>query len=610
MKRLLNKAIALALLATTWVGCNQEEWIADYNTGQESESDIQISLNLNVPDPIQVTSRAVTEGINNFTVLCFDEKGLALVKDTATFSATGAESGTLTVTIPNATRVMHVFANQEDVPFEKGMSEKDTRLTRLAATTDQMVYWGRLQMPAEIASLSASAIKSWWATAEKSIDLLRSHAKIKVVNNNKSEFELLGYTVVYTNGSGLAIPYDTARNAYPTVNEWVKTNNIHAPAINNDADLVSGTEETMETSDSIYVYETLASQEKPASIIIKGYNTDTPDSIKYWRVAFADGKGNQVNIRRNHCYTVSIEGHILYGNTTFPAAVADTTSANSVTIAPEVTAIKDSRFSMTVENTSYVLSDGTDTLKFNFQIGEVGTIAFNRNNLSVKWADGQQVSTSNDVNYTFQLDTINGRPTFIATVEVLLKRLEAGESRLEGTINITYTHGNGKILERNVNMVIIPQQKLTIQSYNGVTAPIETILATKPGESDTLVYEISVNKADYEKDKYTINGAPIDRLKFSLPTDFPTGLLPLNVLVSTTDFNVVNSPLIFDGDGGYLKKEIGPGYKYVYPINAIMSEYEIELRYINNLLADKVELTLEAANFEPVKLIINYTTTK
>lgn len=587
MKRLLYKTIALAMLAATWVGCSQEDYYL--NTGQESESDIQISLNLSVPDPIQVTSRAVTEGINDFTVLCFDKNDKALVKETAIFTATDTEAGTLTVKIPNATRVMHVFANQENVPFEKGMSEYVDDLTNLAATADQMVYWGRIEVPSDITT--SSAIKDWW-TAPKSINLLRSHAKVEVVNNNTSEFVLEGYAVVNTNASGLVIPYDTENEVNPTVVEWLDADFIHAAG----DDMVSGTDATMQTTGPIYVYETAASADAPASIIIKGYNTSDPDKqSKYWRVAFADEDGNQLNVRRNHCYTVSIEGSILNGDETFEAAVKNTSTANSawLSIADEVTAIKNRKFSLTVENTSYVMSDGAESLSFNFQIEQLGEEAFKESDLSVTWAEGQQVSTSDVVNFT---PTENTTATlFEYNVNVPLKRLSSAENK-EGTIVIKY----GKNLQRKVKVIIISQQAFTIISYNGVTD--YTV-----DENGALVYEVSVNKADYEKDDYTVGGAPIDKVKFSLPATFPEELLPLNVLVSTTDFNVVNSPLLFEGDGGYLDKTIGSGYKYVYPINATGSEHEIQLRYINNKLTDKVELTLEAANFKPVKLIIHYT---
>ena len=597
MKRLLNKAIALALLATTWVGCNQEEWIADYNTGQESESDIQISLNLNVPDPIQVTSRAVTEGINNFTVLCFDEKGLALVKDTATFLATGAESGTLTVKIPNATRVMHVFANQETVPFYKGMSEYE--LKNLEATADKMVYWGRIEVPAEITT--SSALKNWWTNEQHSISLLRSHAKVEV-KDNTDEFELKGFTVVNTKASGMAIPYKEVGNVYPTVEDWSNANYIHAAT---EGGLVSPT--TLKQSGPIYVYETPVNSDAPASIIICGSN-NTSGAVKYWRVEFVDNDGQPYNIRRNHHFTVNIEGKILEENKqkvfaydNFEEALTGNPIGIIPEIDPEVTAIKIKNFfSLTVENTSYVMADAGEktTQSFHFTIEQLGGTSFDANKLKVKWDDKTDQTVSDNKEVTCVLEKTEGN-AFTYKVTADIKPLEAGNERQEGTIVINY---DGR-LERKVKMIVIPQQTFELVSYNDVSA----CTVDKDGN---LVYEVSGNRVDYDPEKYTIGGVAIDILKFKLPATFPAQLLPLNVLVSTTDFNVWDSPLIFQGAGGYGDKNIGLGYKYVCRVDATGTEYEIKLRYINNEVSDKRELTLEAANFEPVKLIINYTTTK
>ena len=84
------------------------------------------------------------------------------------------------------------------------------------------------------------------------------------------------------------------------------------------------------------------------------------------------------------------------------------------------------------------------------------------------------------------------------------------------------------------------------------------------------------------------------------------------MLVSTTDFNVVNSPLIFDGDGGY-GADNGIGYKYVYPVrqaadsNGQAIVYEIQLRYPDNLVSDlPVVVKLEAENFTPLIVKVNY----
>ena len=601
MKRLLNKAILLALMAVTWVGCSQDEVIVDcdvkINTTQESESYIPLSLNLNIPDPIRVTSRGgITEAIENITILCFDKDGNALEK----IEVTPNNTDSVSVKIKNATRVMHVFANQETVPFEKGMSEYVDSLKNVQATTKgKMVYWGRMEVP-----VTTSGEMKEWAKTRQSINLLRSQAKVEVKNNNTKEFTLSGYTVVNTNASGMAIPYYADEDVYPTnalegytspvfsVDNWKATNYVHAYTKNGT---VSQTDVTHTEEESIYVYETSDNTNSPASIIIKGYNNSDPENIKYWRVEFANAKGEKYDIRRNHCYKVSIEGHILNGYSTFADALAGDPIGIKVDVADEVTAIKNSDFSMTLENTSYVLADGAESLSFNFVIEQLGTAAINSSELTVKWEDGQNVSSDETVVYTFNKKDESGK-IYKGTVDVNLLRLAANAENQEGTIVINYAER----LERKVKVIVIPQQQFNIVSYNGVTS-------CTTDENGALVYTVSVNKDDYEKDEYTIDGAPIDKLKFKLPSGFPTQLLPVNILVSTTDFNVVNSPLIFEGAGGYGEKN-DIGYKYVYPVSAVGTEYEISLRYINNKLTDKVELTLEAENFKPVKLIINYTT--
>ena len=610
MKRLLHKTIILALMAATWVGCSQDEAIVDFGstTAQESDSAIHISLNVSIPDPMRVTSRSgVTENIEKITVLCFDKNDKALEKLEATLvpDVKDGEAGTLTVTIKNATRVMHLFANQdlEDVPFEKGMSEYADVLKNLVSTSGKMVYWGRIEVPSDITS--ASAVKNWWTTAEKSISLLRNMAKIEVVNTNEDEFILEGYTVVNTNASGMAIPYNVDGEIYPTVDEWSAANYIHAAT----GDLVSG---TLQESGPIYVYETSVNTTSPASIIIKGRNTSAPDRTLYWRVEFTNPDGEKYDIRRNHRYTVSIEGHILEeddrlgqcGYENFAEALVGNPIGINPEINPEVTAIKNRNFSLTVDNTSYVKDNGTESFDFNFKIEQLHTEAFDPTKLVVEWdeEEEQDVSSVDEVTYT-QTSCANGIYKYKVTIP--LKELTNPLVSQEGTIVINYDNR----LERKVKVIIIPQQQFEIVSYNGVTS------YTELGDT-ALVYEVSVNKADYEKDEYTIDGAPIDILKFKLPDTFPTELLPINVLVSTTDFNVVNSPLIFKGAGGYYGEEedVNPkyniGYKYVYPVSEVGAECEIKLRYINNLLTDEVQLKLEAANFKPVKLIIKYTTTK
>lgn len=630
MKRLLNKAIALALMAATWVGCVQEDYYL--NTGQESESDIQISLNLSIPDPVLAVTRAgVAEAIENLTVLCFDGQGLALTKIDLTLAestdASGVfvpsnkdyEAGTLKVTIPNATRIMHVFANQKNVPFVKGMDEYSDELMNLAATPNTMVYWARIEIPNGVTTKD-------WAEGEypKTVSLLRNMARVEVVNNNTDEFTLLGYAVVNTKEFGTAVPacqVDENEYLYPTSNvsddegfsltEWIKadySNPIGEIIDINDVPLeeIVGTNNGKQTGNPIYVYETSVSSEDPASIIIYGSNNSEPGKKLYWRVEFADDKGVH-DIRRNHRYTVNIEGHILGGYDNIYAALANDPVGVKLDIAPEVTAIKNCDFSLTVENTSYVLPDGTGSLTFNFSIEQLGDEVFEfewlsddeqrLKDLKVEWDNGheQNVSSTDDVTYDFEVvNTI-----FKATVTVPLEPLEEGKDKQTGTIVINYA---GR-LERKIEIEVIPLQQFTINSYNGIVPPENE----EAGIVNFDLAEWDYTLPDYfmvvDESKPTI---PIDRLKFSIPEGFPNALYPFNVLISTNDLNAWDCPLIFPGDNRY-GEDNGIGYKYVYRIDGPEDYYEVILRSIDrNLIAQEVELTLESEYFEPVTLHIIY----
>lgn len=565
------------MLATTWVSCSEDTWTpVDTDTAIECGSTINVSMNLSIPDPIKVSSRnvSVVEKIEDITVLCFDKDGRALVSAEATLEESGDESGNMTATIPNATRIMHVLANQT-VQVVKGQTEAEV-LNGLKATSNKMVYWARLEVPADVTS--SADVKAWW-TDGKTITLLRNMAKV-VVDNKSSDFIFLGFTVVNTNESGYAVPYYAVDGIYPTdgtsftLNDWLDTDYIHEAGTN----LVSGTEAEMGTN-SIYVYETPSTT--PASIIIKGRNKDDEESVvKYWRVAFADASGNQMNIRRNHRYTVNIDGHLLYGDedirneageiveSGFDKAMNNESVTSAwLTIADEVTAVRNSKFSLTLENTSYVMINGTSSLSFNFYVEQMGETPLNET-LTVTWEGSQNVSANNTVSYSSSIKSNGGKQKL--TGKVNLSLLKLGElTKREGTILIKY----GSNLQRRVKITIIPKQ-----TFNPVSH-----VEMEPGADVT---------------------APIAELKFTIPDTYPASMYPFTVLISTKDFTVrkVNEAqkdisLVWDGDGGYGDYDNGLGYKYAYQVDA-PGEHSVFLISNVGIVQDYGYVTLEAEKFQ------------
>ena len=609
MKNLLHKAIILAMLATLWTGCSEEDTMlpVDIETAAESGSTISISMNLNIPDPIRVSSRGVvTEAIENITVLCFDRNGEALapITELSFESDENADekqkpAGSMKAKIPSVTRIMHVLANQS-VQVVKGNTEAEV-LNTLESTSNKMVYWGRLEVPADITS--SAEVKAWWAE-NKTITLLRNMAKVEV-SVNTDDFELLGFTVVNTNALGYAAPYYAEGNVYPTdgtdfdLAKWIETDYIHAAG----TDLVSGTKEPM-TANAVYVYETPSTTK--ASIIIKGRNkTDAENVEKYWRVAFADLDAKQINIRRNHRYTVNIDGALLYGDedernesgglvkSGFEKAVSNSAIANRPTISDEITAIGYRDFSLTLEQTSYVLMDGTQTLSFGFDIVQKGSEDFKDTDLSVTWENGQNVSESNDVPFTIAKSKDNEK-LFEGSVSISLQRLGT-EIEREGTIVIKY----GKKLQRKVKIIII-------------------------GKFDFGANEIIY----YEEEDENPNNA-IAKLKITIPESYPKEMYPFNILISTEDFNVKRTDgkglsIILEGEGGYGEKTFefegqepinSFGFKYIYQVNWREPEKNAdgsEIRdceyYIdligNSIVTETGKVIIESGHFNPIQISV------
>ena len=608
MKRLLNIAMAMTMLAAIMVGCSEEEVLvyADAQITTESTSSMKLHMQLSIPDAVKVGSRNF-EGVNNITVVCFDESHKSLgsipVED-VNLTATGDEAGNFSVMIPNKTRILHVIANQ-DVELNKGKDESE--LETLEADPNKMIYWGRIEVPNTV---KTSAEMKEWAIGTKHIRLLRNMAKV-LVTCDTEDFVFLGYKVVNTNKKGYVAPYNAEDEVFPTdtigdytpaftLEDWSGDSYVHA----NGSELVSSNEVL---NDSVYVYETL-SDSKPC-IIIRGRNaTDAEDVVKYWRVSFSvDGK-NMLNIRRNHRYQVAIEGSLLYGESTFEAALNSETTANNawLSIADEVTAIKNKDFSLTLEQTSYVLFDGTTSHSFTFNIEQLGSTPFNVNDLTVKWEDGDYVcaldkSNGNGFEYEYAFDDENPK-LVTGTVKLSLAGLGEGINRRDGKVIIQY----GNNLLRRVKIEIIPLQTFGVDSYNLVDGG-----NFEKQKGDTLVYKVSNNRADYPAGEYIVNGSPVDKLRITLPTDFPTSLFPFNVLVSTTDFNLVNAPIIFEGAGGYGTPN-NIGYKYVFPVSAAIDSnkqvivYELQLKFVKNEIPDKVFVKLEADYFKPLVLEIHY----
>ena len=609
MKSLYHIIITLAMLATTIIGCSDEDtlMIIDMENAQEHNSTFSVNMNLSIPDPIKVTSRnAEYDAIESMTLLCFNGQGKMISISTPILDK---DNGTLTADITYTTRVIHLIANQAISGLSLN-STTEIEVANMLGSANKMIYWARVEIPA---NKTSTEIVNWFDTtfnANNPIWLLRNQAKITIKSDQDDDaipyVTVTDFMVYNTSSQGTVAPYHTTKKSFPTItsdsfglDEWAKENYVR---------IFNGTGNIETISDDltdgiispIYAYETEYSDN--TFIIFRGYNTKDGNSegkVKYWRVALKDGENKSLNLRRNHHYDVTITGRLLlesgYDNLSDACAPnAKTVNDAYLSIAPEITAVTDGDASLTVDNTSYVVTNGTEVVEFNFSIkkDEKSTENLFKKNLSVKWNDDddakeQTITDLEELTDAYTLKDENGtdltaedindlvpHTELNAKIIIPLKEIGSDNQPLEGVIKIQY----GQKLLRRVTIKVIPKMQFTVT------------------KNETL------NPVDKFKD-------PIATMTFIVPDNYQ-GSYPFNVFISTEHFNVkiekpktnpedtkelIGLPLIFPGDAGYAPDN-GIGYKYVYQVNA-PGNHTIEL-ITNGVVTEYGKVTLESEHFE------------
>ena len=475
MKRLVKNIMMLAVVAIAVVACHKDDFVTDI---PQVESDMMhLRFGVVSPDMRQVSTRAVDpdgKGIQNITLFCFDDEGLFISTATARIEGNSdndevsLSGGIFDALVPQATRVMHLLANQNMSTFSedtfRAKSENEV-MSILEGSSGMMIYWARVAVPMELTQgkagetdpLSVSEkIKTWLETVTDAypIIMLRNQAKVTVEVAAESDFEVEGFAVENTQAFGTVAPYHMTLGfpsyAHGEVNtnthsysqlippfyvdkgntpgaegsvHWHDTHFITLPE--NDSKLTNVSE--VVNDKEIYVFESENSSGDPVNVIIKGKRTNETVS-KYYRVTLTDADGEQVLVERNHHYKIVIEGTLDFGQNTFAEALtAPPTNNIWLSISDEVNEVQDQEFLLRVDQTSAVVGyDGetfykpstetdpwvlnSNNLTLYFEVEDVDTSdseGIIAEDLSVTWLGDYNVSAT-DVSSATSFDTTNG----------------------------------------------------------------------------------------------------------------------------------------------------------------------------------------------------------
>lgn len=643
MKRLVKNIMMLAVVAIAAVACHKDDFVTDI---PQVESDMMhLRFGVVSPDMRQVSTRAVDpdgKGIQNITLFCFDDEGLFISTATARIEGNSdndevsLSGGIFDALVPQATRVMHLLANQNMSTFSedtfRAKSENEV-MSILEGSSGMMIYWARVAVPQTIVSAGeqegsvSDAIKAWLeaVTNEYPIIMLRNQAKVTVeVDDAKSDFVVDGFAVDNSQAFGTVAPYhmtygfpsyahgevttdaasyaasvpsfyidkagEVGSSATNQQKHWHDTHFITLPE--NDSKLTNISE--IFDDDEFYIFESENSSGDPVNVIIKGKRANETVS-KYYRVTLTDENGEQVLVERNHHYKIIIEGTLDFGQNTFAEALtAPPTNNIWLSISDEVNEVQDQEFLLRVDQTSAVVGyDGTNFYKpstetdpwelnsnkltLYFEVEDVDTSDSNvikDEDLSVTWLGDYNVSAT-DVSSVTAFDDATGKGSITIDLNPL------GDAQMkEGTILVKYGR-----LQRKIKVVTILRQKF------------------EPIWVSTQVYG-SYDGAD-NSDRANVT------LMFHVPESCPDELLPFEVMLSVNVLDVRSEsgqtlPVIRADDPRY-GADNGIGYKYVYTVTQKGTQRIYLESILNQEDGASEKLKIESPYFETEEKTFTFT---
>lgn len=636
----LTKRLAALLLPAilALASCTDDTWVKNEGSGDSvPEGYIRLTGTVNLPPMIEVQTRSVdpdAKGIETMRLYCFDELGLFTTTVQAKITTEEMDDGdgqkyllkgTFTADVPEATRTVHIVANQSVDGFRDtdylGTSEY-TVMTSLIATSSNMVYWGRVTagvgMPGEVDVDPDETLQETFERIKKRdpnvsknyIELVRNQARVQFVDDNGGDYTIIvngepdeneylveGFSVCNTNAFGTIAPYNTATESFDWVTSTEEDRN-YVTLVNGKDSLTRITvPNEVNNAKQEYVFETRNPIDDPVSVILKGRGQGDAES-KYYRVLIQDNEYKTLLIRRDHSYNIHIRGKLSPGYESLSKALEGTPVNNVyLTVDSEITTLNDGSHILSVTPTdSVLLVTDTDTKQQTFTFtytyqkakgAPAETADVQEGDVKVAWSNVGGGSQNVAQTQFTKTEKINNDG--VLTGEVTLTLLPMGdETQREGTLTVQA----GRLM-RTVKVITVQKQKfvptwVSSEVWNGQDG--------SAGEGFTLMFTIPETVPD--------ELFPFDVLVSAPDMDvlFSTGMR-LDVITKTSDPERYGEDIYFINDE---KKEGKPiGYKFICPVTAPGVQRIYFRTTFDEMIQDQV--TLENPYFETVRHPYSFT---
>ncbi len=527
---------------------------------------IRIAFTTSVPPQTEVDTRAGLDptgvGINTLWLFNFSEDRIFLGRTKAELTdGTGKTEGHFSATIPSATRIVHLLANQNLDDFnDKDMngSHENYVMNGLTSTSGGFVYWGRVDgstvtSPEDFAALFTGKGNTIW--------LYRNLAKI-TCRIGEQNYDFPPFTVCNRYAYGSSVPFN---GTYPVVESTCSIEFLTLPEDRSklaDADDVEPV--TAAENFGQYIFESPNTDDDAMYVIVR---IDNENDNEYYKVMLIDENFDPIPIIRNHSYNIRFKTEPKRGSgyPTFQAA-KDGVPYNNVLVSvdDDVPSVEGGeKVELNVVETTRIYTEQTGKHDIPYQYN-------GSQEVEVKWLTNDGVAADDIVhNQTTDVITITINP--LSTTGMRYGKLQVKAGRLVRYINIYAGQ---------------PFQFAPVWTSNAISN-------VQAGEDVGLV--------------------------FYIPDNYPQELLPVRCLITADQLSgrgtpplsiITRASYVHNEDSkeyvedAYGKEDPPCGYKYVYEADRT-GQHRIYF-FTNHSGEPTGEIWLEAQHFTTVKRKYTY----
>ena len=535
MKRIYQILTILGIGCFAW-SCNEHVFVDEpVSVGD----DVPFAIVTNIPAS-QMTKSMVSGDENAITqmqMICFDAGGMYLgIRDAVHVSSAGTpQKGLIEGVVPNGTTRIHFIANRNlanPLPYTAGAPEKIVMTSEDLTTPyvegknkNAVVYWGYHR------ENDFDTMFEWLQagledhTKANKVELIRDRARIKleIAEGAMTGISKVEWLVHNGRDRGTIAPFDATKG-----NPWADYTGIGVAAEEGGERPVIATvplteyknsgrytlwtsesdneDDHFDSSDEYqYVFddsnEKTSDEDGRIKIIMKVTPTSGP--VKYL-VALLKTDEEQIPIIRNNTYIITVSSFAHDGYPTLQKAINGDEFANAaVEIDRSITTVNDDQYSLQValeSGTTTVVYNSVNTYTINFKFTNVSdhsNVTTDRTAFKISWEKGNQdgwVIDSDGVEYNDE----EGKwdvPVYIGSVGdnnvfddyLVIKHIESGLERFVHVYAIekfempetpTFTKETGTFRESNTNWPVYKLSFTLPSNYATDLLPLEVKFAT------------------------------------------------------------------------------------------------------------------------------------